>query len=217
MAELAGHLSRVRMTGTATTMTGEATSSLGGNVFRITNAARRIIDPDTALVVLDDGVPMSAADIVAVDLLFGKVTLDGDYEPDGDITITGKFLPTAVIANATGWEWNSSRVEENSTRLGDTHRRRLLGIHDVEGTITGLHLVEDTVGADTIEDKFDSGAAFVLEIDPDGAGAYLHRALVKFPSLTSSAAREGLVEATINWSLAKRESVDGWPLALSRG
>lgn len=86
--------------GTPTTFTAEATTSLGSDAYQVTDADKRIWDPNTAIVVNDNGSPVDAADIEELDFLFGIVTFVSGYSPLGAITVTGKYLPLFEVADA---------------------------------------------------------------------------------------------------------------------
>ena len=66
----AGYTGTVKASGAAVVMTAEACTSLGSNRYQITNTAKRIVDPNTALVVLENGVASVLA--YTFDHLFGK-------------------------------------------------------------------------------------------------------------------------------------------------
>lgn len=215
MAEIAGHTATVRMTGTSTAMTNEACTLVSGKTYRITNAAKRIIDYTQALTVKDNGVTVNAADISSIDYLAGKVTFAGSYTPTTPITMTGNYLPTVAVAKARGWSATHERTLLDVTLFGDTTVKRLAGLKDAKGSISEVGYSEDTVGADSITTKMESGNSYILEFDPDGAGTKFRRYLVKFESLSPQASPDGLVEDTVSWTLAMGTSVEGYNVAFT--
>lgn len=96
-----GFSGSVKASGTPVVITGEACTGLGGSVWQVTSAARRILDPATALVVKDGAATVSAS-LYSFDYLFGKVTFSG-YTPSGAITINAAYLPLLALAEVKAW------------------------------------------------------------------------------------------------------------------
>ena len=85
MAVLAGRNADIYIaTGSGTSMTGQATTSLGGGVYQITLSARRYINPNASLTVLDGVTAVNPANY-QVAYGTGKIILAG-YTPAGAIS-----------------------------------------------------------------------------------------------------------------------------------
>lgn len=93
----AGYVAKLNQGGTPTVITAEACTLVSGKTYRITNAAHRWLDPNTAVVVKDGGVDHTA-DVLSIDYLFGTVTFKGTYTVTGAVTVDGKYLPMTQIA-----------------------------------------------------------------------------------------------------------------------
>ena len=91
------------VSGTAVAMTAEACSLVSGTTYQVTNAAKRIIDPATAVTVKDAGTPIAAAN-VTIDYLFGLFT--PGQRPGWRVTVDASYLPTTTIAEAKSVDLN---------------------------------------------------------------------------------------------------------------
>jgi len=107
--EAQGHLGNVqgynavlKTSGTATTLTTEATTKVSGKIYQITDATKRVLDPDTAVVVSDGDGALEAGKIESIDYLFGIITLASNFTPNGSVTVSGKYLPMTVVAQTNG-------------------------------------------------------------------------------------------------------------------
>ena len=105
--------------GTGTTMTGEATTSLGSGVYRITNSARRAINPNAALTVLDGVTTVNPA-LYRVSFGAGLIIFTGGYTPAGAVTVTGQFLTLSQAAQGTQWSLEVQNTLEDAHVFGDS-------------------------------------------------------------------------------------------------
>ena len=87
---VAGYIARIKKTGVATVMTDEAASLVGGQVYQVTNDAKRVIDYATAVVVKDNGVDHTA-DVASLDYLSGTITFRVGYTITGPVTICNRI------------------------------------------------------------------------------------------------------------------------------
>ncbi|MEB3029715.1 hypothetical protein VJI72_07995, partial [Parvimonas micra] len=69
---IAGYSITVKETGTSTAMANEAATLISGKSYQIANAAKRIIDYNVAVVVMDGGTNVTAQ-LQSSDYLFGTV------------------------------------------------------------------------------------------------------------------------------------------------
>jgi hypothetical protein len=213
MAENAGHLATVNMTGTSTAMSAEACSLVSGKTYQIDNTAKRIIDPDVAVVVDDGGSPVSASDIESIDYLFGKVTFVGSYTPSGAITIDANYLPVAAVAYAKEYSFSKSTDMNDFTVFGNTSRKRSAGLKDSSGSIGFFGHGEDTVGANTLEAKLAADTEYLFEFSPaSGAKRRVWGFLTDIPVNADPSA---LVEATLTWEGSNKTSQEGYEVSLA--
>jgi hypothetical protein len=124
MAVLAGRNADIYIaTGSGTAMTGQATTSLGGGVYQITLSARRYINPNASLTVLDGVTTVNPANY-QIAYGTGKIILAG-YTPAGAITVTGQFLTLSKIAQATDWTLDIQPLLEEVQVFGDSWKSRV--------------------------------------------------------------------------------------------
>lgn len=154
--------------GTAIVITNEACTSLGGGVYQVTNTARRILDPATAIVVKDTGVTV-AASFYSLDILFGKVTFSG-YTPTGAVTVTGAYLPMTAIGEARAVAIDcKADMLDSTTYDANGVRVKVAGLRDftlsfeyLSAPVTDLD--SGTVGTQTLQVWREAGTAKVVEV-----------------------------------------------------
>ena len=201
----------VKRTGAAVSMTGEATTSLAANEYQITDTAKRILDPDTALSVIDNGTPQADAD-VTINYLFGKVKkVSGNFT--GPVTVDASYLPTFTEAEARSFEINCAREQIESTDfdVSTSHRTRQPGLRDVSGSVGSLDALQTDIdtggGAVVLHTDWDAGTRRVLEILLGSSGA-IFRAFVRFKEEKVGGAFDGLIESSYAWELDAATGTD---------
>lgn len=192
-----GYSTGIYRSGTSTGMTAEACSLVTGKTYRVTNAARRLLDPAVAVVVDDNGSPVAAGDIASIDYLHGVVTFDAGYTVTGPVTIDANYLPISQVADAFSYATTTSVGMLDKTKFGDTVRTRLPGLGDVSGSID----LKTSSGADAIAALAAAGTIAYLVIQPAGTGSAEHlRARVLFESVDGSAALDGVVQTSYSFT-----------------
>ena len=147
MAVLAGNAADIYIaTGSGTAMTGEAVTSLGGGVYQITDTAKRAINPNAAVTVLDGVATVPKANY-QIGWASGKITLTNGYTAGGTITITAEYLTLAQAAQAFEWSYDSEVVTEESQTFGDTWKERTLVMKS--GTVSFQRFYNDAYFANT--------------------------------------------------------------------
>lgn len=173
-----GYCAKIRQGGTPVTMTAEAAALVSGKTYRITDATKRIIDYFTTLVVYDNAVDHTA-DVIAVDYLNGEVTFSAGYTPTGPITVTGKYVPTTVLAKGKTFTLTQSAnaidttVYETACANGGwrTHKP---GLRTVNMEVTGLYDV--TNGAAL---ALRGRAPLIIDASPDNSTTTIFRGFFK--------------------------------------
>lgn len=196
----AANAASVKVTGTSTAFTDEACANTTGDSYQITDATKRILDPDVAVVVYDDGTPVDAADILSYDPLFGIVTFQGAYTVIGDITMDGSYLPTYTLVGA--YEYTFMRAADllDVTAFEDSDSRvRIAGLDDYSASIT-VH--DDSQydldgGGITLSTIFADQTPVVLEI---AAASKTFRAWTIIESLSNDPAVDGVVDTDVAFS-----------------
>lgn len=194
---------QVKVSGAAVVMTGEATTFVSGKTYQVTNTAKRIVDPATAVVVKDNGVTVAAANILSFDFLFGQVTFIPAYTPTTPITIDGAYLPTASIAECKSVEFSvmGTLVDVTSFDSGGS-RRKMLALVDVSGMLARLALPLDdldpvTGGTQSIDAWFKAGTARLIDVL--FATGMRFRCWVLFKDYKVTAQLDGAVEVSVDF------------------
>lgn len=193
MATLAGNAADIYIaTGTGTAMTGEAVTALGGGVFQITDAARRAINPNAALTVLD-GVSTIPAANYQISWGAGKITLTSGYTLAGTMTVTGEFLTLAQAAQGFEWSFDSEVLTEESQTFGDTWKERTLIMKT--GSVTFQRFYNDEYFFTNI------GSYYVLALYMDLAGADRFLCAARLTSVGMAVEENSLIKQNVTFSL----------------
>lgn len=193
----------VKVTGAAVVVTAEAAALLTGKRYQVTNAARRIIDPSATVTVKDNGVTVAAANILAIEHLFGIVEFVGGYTVTGPVTLDFSYLPTYQVAECNAGSFEMSREQLDSSVFESQWRKKTPGLLDFSGTLKSLQiqLVDiDTVtgGTQSIDVWLKAGTHRVLDV-LFATGERL-RAWVLFGSHNVTSELDGLVTVDIAFS-----------------
>ena len=201
----AGFQVQVKVSGAAVATTGEATTSLGGGQYQITNAAKRILDPAVAVVVRDAGTPVGAT-LWSVDRLFGVVTFSG-YTPSGAVTVDASYIPVAAIGEATAVSLKTmvDLVDVSVFETG-AHKKQA-ALTDFEGSIDRLAIPLDdldavTDGTQSIDSWMKAGTPRLLDVLFVSGGRF--RGWVLFGGYDVKGEVAGVVTVTVNFSGASQ-------------
>lgn len=218
MTAIAGYRGRLSVGGTSTAFTAQACANVTGNTYRVSNAARRLLDPAVARVWKDGGSAIAAAGIVSEDLLFGTVTLAAP--PSGSVTLDASYVPKAAVADVTSLD-----VEEKLDLFDRTsmdaggHRTFLPTLSSATGSVTLLdNLLTDLDpgGAVASWDSIRAGRLpALIEFDPDANGTYVFRAWALLDDTKRGAPTSGAMTGVVAFSSSDRGSAkvvasSGW-------
>lgn len=207
MAAIAGHSARLEATGASTAMTTEATTNLGSDIYQITDASKRVIDPTQSITVADGGGTVSAANYT-IDYLFGRIIFG--VTPTGSVTITANYLPRIEFACARSASINLERTALDKTcfqpdaSAGQAAVKRFMGLITASGDLEDISSpVATTFGSETLREEFlENGTAnqyWVLSVElGDGT---IFRAFVQFPTLGYEISVDDLVVGNLSWHL----------------
>lgn len=115
---IAGYNILIKQGGTPVTMTAEATTHGSGQIYQITNAAHRVTSLADALTILDNAADHTA-DVESYDYLSGTITFASAYTVTGPVTVTGKYVPLAVIAKAKSFTLTQTQTAIDQTGYDD--------------------------------------------------------------------------------------------------
>jgi hypothetical protein len=210
---LAGHTTRLKVSGTAAATTAEAHTFISGKTYQVTNTARRIIDPSVAWVVKDNGVTVAEANILTRDYLFGRVTFVGGYTVTGPVTGDFSYLPVATIAEVRSISFTiSAELQDVTTYDSSGVKQKSAALVDASGSFEFLsNPLADTdtgtAGDQSIHSFLANSTPKLLEVT---LGASFFRAWVLPEGVEVAAEVAGLVVGTSNFSLAPQRAGAGF-------
>lgn len=206
MSATAGWKARVRIPGVAVALTNEATTANGARTqYQITNTAKRVLDPQLAVVVQTspDGSTWSTAAGYTLNRLTGTVIFPSAQAAGTQIRIaSGSYLPLSTVAGAKGYTWTITAQQLDASDFdglattGGFASVKLTGQLDASGTLTQWDQ-RDTFFANALL----NATVLVLELMPDRSASVpdlLVWALLDKEQLQS--ALTALNETTLDWS-----------------
>jgi hypothetical protein len=197
----AGFQCAVRRGGVPTTMTAEACTTLSSTRFQVTSAARRCIDPESGWHILVGGATVAYTSITAFDYLFGEFTVASPLASAP--TLTATFVPMTTtaefISEVKGHSLSQSTELLDVTVYTSTSpfRKRIDGLADASLSLDMLLNPTDMARLATLQA---TGVNAFVEVN--GGASPLFRGIGKVTSIERSTSVDGLVEATVEWTLA---------------
>lgn len=190
----------VRRGGTPTLMTSEPVSLLSGSTYRITAPARRCVDPNS--------LSFSTSPATAVNLISGADFLFGEFTVSAGTlaSVTAYYIPLGtpeVLAEVKSFSLSETTEMLDRTVFlsGVPLRRKIPGLADA--TIS-LELLVDNTDLPALQDIYQDGEEVLLEINT-GAVEFF-RAWGHIESIERSGSVDGLIEATVNWTLSAQRN-----------
>jgi hypothetical protein len=191
-----GHHAVVYASGTAATLTNEATTVVTANtVFQITTAARRVIDPSYAVTTNGTGA-------VTVNRLTGTLTFATTQTPP--ITISGKYLPISPVLYCKEFSMDSKPKLVEITPLNQNYQGMTRGLSDVSGTISNFYDPLEVAGLSIpvyFNTEMLADATIAIKLYVHATLSLIAWAVIDKEEL--KAAIDGVLEQTIDWSGAK--------------
>ena len=168
MPTIAGRKALVRVPGTALTLTAEAAANSGDNkTYRITNTAKRILDPQATITVLVAAV--ATGEVYTLNRLRGEVVFATVNAGRGVVTITGSYLPMASAAATKSYAYSLAASQLDVTTFDSANTNvgfidRIQGTFDVSGSL-GLRWSSDFA----LRDALLNAPVIVIEFYSDRA------------------------------------------------
>jgi hypothetical protein len=169
MPSTAGKLGLVKLGGTPTSFTNEATTATVANkVYQITNTAKRVWSPTATITVKDGGVAVNAVtDPYTINRLTGKVTFTATTARV--ITISGTYLPMVTILKSKSITYDhGNELLDDTTFDSGGHDESIPGIHSITASL-GRNW-ESTFSA-TLWAAIQNGTLLVIQIFHDSGAA----------------------------------------------
>lgn len=208
MAQSAGFDTTLYVGGTPTSMTSEACTKITANtVYRITAAAKRVLDPETSVVVESDPLANGTWGVIAatVDYFTGTVTV-ADQGASALVRVaSAKYMPLLAAKHARSAGFDASTDELDVTDFESAGNREfILGLSRGELSFEVVSDADDDLGEGySFRDAIDSLNPFFVEYQPGGQGTYLRFwALLK--SRDTGAPVDGLVTSSLSAVMTTR-------------
>lgn len=192
----AAHTCSLFYTGTTTAVVGEACSVVSGGVlvYEITDAAKRIIDPNASVIVYKAGVPIA----VGVNYLFGRFTFAVDPSPDA-ITADISYLPRHELTSTREFSASFAADMSDTTTLDSTGFKTMQHtLLDCSGSFSALDIGLTDFGGGTLADWLLLNQSKVIELNLVDE---IVRCWALIESVEPSGSVDGLVELSIGWQL----------------
>jgi hypothetical protein len=198
------------ISGTAIAMTDEATSSISSTVYEITNAAKRRIDPNTAVTVKANSV-VQAASTYSINFEFGRITFNS--APTAPVAITGAYLPVFAIGEVTDLTLSFSMEAPEVTPLSTSGWKSYKAtVQDLSGSFSAHQLpnvdVDTGAGIVKLSDYFNTGANVLIDVVAPGSIPVFRGHLV-LTGIDMKPTASALVDVSANFAGAAIASADG--------
>lgn len=190
MANKAGRLRAIKISGTKASLTAEPTTTSDNISYQITNAAKRVLDYSETITVDDGGSP--TAEDYTLNRLSGTVTFES--ADTRTITIDGYYLPMTTVAYAHADSINNACDLQETPKYGDTHMSRIAGLKGAEGSLSQWDITDTT-----FEDDLIAGLPVVLETRDESGDSVIDRIWVLLDSVEMSAAIGSPQDMVVSW------------------
>ncbi len=176
-----GNLARVKVSGTAVSMTAEATTNVVTNtVYQITNASKRVMPKDAVITVKVGGAPVTTG--FTINRLNGKITFDSASVRV--VTVDGFYLPMSVAAEANEFTTTLNADLLDATRFTDEGWLvKQQGLKSAEGSITEFFEINQYFAT-----QLTAGNVVVVELYPDGTNPISMFALITSSEINAAVA-----------------------------
>lgn len=213
---VAAHSSRtLKIDGTSTSFTNEATTKVTANtVYRITDATKRVIDPDVAVVVEVDAdgagagaYAVAGATTYTINFLAGEITFASDQGSSALVRVSGSYLPMLTVAECRELSYSVKRASLDKTNYGSGgYTEKTVGLADVTGSFATFKLPEydHDPGGSThkLVTRFFAGTRVMIEDRFDATHCF--RAWVYMEGIGVSGDKAALLESGVEFTGAAR-------------
>jgi hypothetical protein len=192
-----GSTATVSIGGTSTAFTAEAMTLFSGSgdtaVWQITSATKQLWNPEIAVVVNDDGNPLTeGTDFEVESYLYGRIRLLGYTLIDPSPTVDGEYLPLLTVDRASQYTLEVTNNLSEVPRMDSTQcQRRITGLTDVTFSLSrwemGLHDYDPGAGSKRFGVLAGAGTTIFIEFTfGTSAGGARLACLIDSDNITSS-------------------------------
>jgi hypothetical protein len=200
---VAGYSCLVRKSGVSTGVATELCSLLSGSVvFRITNAAKRVIDPTIDFSFKDGATTVAYSSISVIDFVNGEVTFAAPLSSPNSLSFTGNFLPITTTSD-TILETKSFKLSCSQDMLDrtvltgsstDYVRKRLQAIKDVSLSVNSIAQPTDLQSLATAQ--FNATPVVAEVFFGDSASVPRFRGFCQLAEINTQSSEEGFGSET---------------------
>lgn len=199
---VAGYTAVIKETGASTAMVNEPAALVAGTThsYRVTSPARRVLDIATTLNVFAGATDVTAS-VISVDYLSGTVTFNPAFAVVGAVTITGAYLPLAILAKTKTFTLTQTAAENDVTVYEDAQANNSwksfeYGLKTVGFEASGIF--NAAIGA---EAKLVTNNILVIEVSVDGSADTVFRGFFRYTSEGQSGDVGAVEEAQYRFNL----------------
>lgn len=212
MTAVAGYTCLVRKSGTSTAVTTEPVSILAGGsslIFRITSAAKRVIDPEVDWSFVNGATTIAYTAIGALDYMNGEVTFLA-AQSAGSVTslhFNGSYLPITTSSDLI-LDSRSFKLSESADLLDTTvfTGTPTLNIHSRLAALKDVSLDVESLAKDSdliqLASTFQGGAPVVTEVYFGSDTAPRFRGICLISNIDEDGSVEGLVKTNLGFKIA---------------
>ena len=194
---LKGYLAKVKVISSGVAMTDEATSTSDDTNYQITNATKRILDLNTAIIVEDDGtVTTESYDIDYINGIIGFETIDATRV----ITVTGAYVTPVEAATAKSFSFTGSADALETTAFQNTSKTYQPGLITATAELGRFHVSDDI-----FIDALLAGELTLIEYYVNDTDKISFYGVMTNDSISSEVA--GLIEETISYQVTTQIGV----------
>ena len=186
---LAGFSSTLKIGGPITAFTGISLTAAGGQVYQLSDVYQ-VVMPSAAIVVYDNGAPVSAADIADFNYLRGTLTFRTGYVVTGPVTADFSIQSRLAFAGLHAHSTDEEFVKlDRTVYVPGASSAAKNSFHGLQSLVVSCSSIESTAddldpggGSRTIIDTLRSGDIVMFEDAVDGLRAFMQAATVSVSS-----------------------------------
>lgn len=196
-----GYQAIIKKTGVPVVITDEPMSLVSGKTYRITDAAKRLLNVDTTAIVEVATVDQTA-EVESINYLFGLVTFKSTYTVSGAVTFTGAYVPATQICSMNKYSLTqqADTIDETDLCVAQSNsgfRQYRLGLKNVNLELSGFYKVASAF-ATSVKNR----ERLIIDINPDGLGKSIARGFFVAKSDKQSGKVGSLEDESVSFALS---------------
>jgi hypothetical protein len=198
----AGYLATLKRGGTPVEFNDESMTQVGtSKTYRITNATKNYWNFNEDVVVTDAGGVIDPDDYV-VNYLFGEITFDDSFTPDGAVEVSGESVPLVDFGRANSVDLSQTCTSSDVTTFELAKEENGYATFRAELKEVSMSLSAFYSKSDSFHQILNAREEILVEIDFDGSGSVVSRGVFR----VSNSGLDGDVGSTetnsVDFSLA---------------